>query len=66
MLFLVLIAKFIALRVKKRITTNNIEANAYNERLAELLSAVTYRAIITFAVMIFFEMMGINIGFLIT
>ncbi|MBP7007393.1 hypothetical protein KBB05_01350 [Patescibacteria group bacterium] len=59
-------AKFIALRVKKRITTNNIEANAYNERLAELLSDVTYRAIITFAVMIFFEMMGINIGFLIT
>lgn len=63
--FLILIAKFVASRVKKNVSSNDIEMSTYNQRLAELLSDVTYRAIITFAVMIFFEMMGINIWFLI-
>jgi hypothetical protein len=66
MIFLVIVAKIVASRVKHNVTHGDIESNAYNERLGELMSDVTYRAIITFAVMIFFEMMGINIGFLIT
>lgn len=66
MIFLVIVAKIVASRVKHNVTHGDIESNAYNERLGELMSDVTYRAIITFAIMIFFEMMGINIWFLIT
>lgn len=63
--FLILVAKIVASRVKHNVSNDSIESNAYNERLGELMWDVTYWAIITFAIMIFFEMMGINIGFLI-
>jgi small-conductance mechanosensitive channel len=64
--FLIIMAKIVAGRVRHSVQTSDIETNAYNERLADLMGDVTYRGIITFAVMIFFQMMGINIGFLIT
>lgn len=64
--FLIVLAKLIAARVKHNVVHGDLESSTYNERLGELMSDVTYRAIITFAIMIFFEMMGINIGFLIT
>lgn len=65
-LFLVLLAKLVSKRVRYSVNNNDLEASAYNERLADLMGDATYRGMITFAVMIFFQMMGINIWFLIT
>lgn len=64
--FLILVAGFVSKKIKSSISNSDITQSAYNERLAELMSAVSYRWMLTFAVMIFFQMMGINIGFLIT
>lgn len=64
--FLIFMAKIVASRVRHSVHTSEIETNTYNERLADLMWDVTYRGITTFAVMVFFQMMGINIGFLIT
>jgi|GEM_PF-6810515 len=60
-LFLVLLAKLVSKRVRYSVNNNDLEASAYNERLADLMGDATYRGMITFAVMIFFQMMGINI-----
>ncbi len=65
-LFLVLVAKLVSKRVSYSVHNNDLENTAYSERLAEMMGGVTYWGMITFAVMVFFQMMGINIWFLIT
>ena len=64
--FLIFVAGFVSKKIKSSINNSDITQSAYNERLAELMSAVSYRWMLTFAIMIFFQMMWINIGFLIT
>lgn len=63
---LVLISTLISKRVKHSLYNSDLEGSAYSQRFAEMMSDVTYRGMITFTVMVFFQMMGIDIGFLIT
>lgn len=62
---LIIVWKIVASRVKNYVSNNDIDTWAYNVRLWETIGDVTYRWIVTFSVMVFFEMMGINIWFLI-
>lgn len=66
LVILISIAKIVANRAKRYVSRNALDDDHYVQKLAELMYSVTYWLLITFAVMIFFQMIGVNIWFLIT
>lgn len=63
---LISVAKIVASKIRSHITRNALEEDHYTHKLSELIYSVTYWLLITFAVMVFFQMVGVNIWFLIT